>query len=395
MTRKSKQQTTFETFTVTIERLAAGGDGVGYAPDGRVVFVSWSAPGDRLQVKPLKARSKFIHAETVELLEPGPGRTDPLCPVFGTCGGCRWQHLNPEVQLDAKASIVKDAFSRIAKIKIPRTFRIHASQESYGYRSRARVLVDDQRSGFRKIRSHNICNTKRCPVLVPELDDVFSSLSETSKGQPGEWEIAVGEGGDTTSALLPVRGDTKSIKIRAGKNDIRVSAGVFFQAHHSLRNVLRDSLGGAIDFGDRALELYAGAGFFTGELARRFSNVVAVEINPAAVSDLKINHKDHPGVEVREQSAEDALCPETLREFHPQVVVVDPPRQGLSSEVIDGLLNLSPPRIAYVSCDPATLARDVGLMVDHRYELTFLEAYDFFPQTPHVECLALMDGPTS
>ncbi len=395
MTKNLQKRSKSGVFTTTIERLGAGGDGIGYAPDGRVVFVPWSAPGDRLQVRPVKARSKFIHAETVELIEPGAGRTDPLCPVFGVCGGCSWQHLNYDVQLEAKSSIVEDAFSRIAKIKIPRDFKMHKSEEPYGYRSRARVLVDDKRSGFRKLRSHAICNTRRCPVLVPDLDEIFSSLAESSEGRAGEWEIAVGDNGDTTSVLLPADDDNQSIGIRAGGKEIRVSSGVFFQAHRFLRNKLRDSLGGIVDFGERALELYAGAGFFTGELARRFSRVLAIEVNSVAVSDLTLNCGSLSEVEILQTSVEAALQGGSLLGFDPQVTVLDPPRQGLSSEVIDGLMNLAPPRVAYVSCDPATLARDAGLMVDAGYDLTFLEAYDFFPQTPHVECLALMEKSNS
>jgi tRNA/tmRNA/rRNA uracil-C5-methylase (TrmA/RlmC/RlmD family) len=381
-----------EHFEVVIESLAAGGDGVGHGPDGRVVFVPFSAPGDRLQVRPVRSKARFVHAEAVELLAPGPGRTDPLCPVFGTCGGCRWQHLDQATQTEAKEQIIRDAFARIAKLEVPR-FRLHPSPEAYGYRSRARVLVEKGRVGFRRLRSHALCVTERCPVLVPELDEALASLAERAGPQDGEWELAVGDSGSPISAPLPAAKEGQRVSLRAGLSELEVSAGVFFQAHRSLRNPLRDALGGLLGSGDRALELYAGAGFFTGELARRFARVLAVEVGARAVEDLRENHGQTHGVEILHDSCEGAISAEEVAAFAPEVVVVDPPREGLTAQVVDGLLDRAPQRIAYISCDPATLARDLGLLADHRYELRHLEAFDFFPQTPHVECLALVELP--
>lgn len=390
--RRSETRDRSEHFEVLIESLAAGGDGVGHGPDGRVVFVPFSAPGDRLEVRPVRSKTRFVHAEAVELLSPGPGRTDPLCPVFGTCGGCRWQHLDQATQIEAKQQIIRDAFARIAKLEVPR-FRLHASPEPYGYRSRARVLVEKGRAGFRRLRSHALCVTQRCPVLVPELDEALASLPERAGRQDGEWELAVGDRGSPISTPLPAAEEAPRVRLRAGLAEIEVSAGVFFQAHRSLRNPLRDALGGLLGAGERALELYAGAGFFTGELARRFARVLAVEGGARAVQDLRENHAQTRGVEILHASCEEAITAVDVAAFAPEVAVVDPPREGLTSEVVEGLLDLGPRRIAYISCDPATLARDLGLLADHRYELRHLEAFDFFPQTPHVECLALVELP--
>ncbi|HEX2486142.1 MAG TPA: TRAM domain-containing protein, partial [Myxococcota bacterium] len=168
--RRARPRAPSAPLELRIESLAKGGEGVAHAPDGRVVFVAFTAPGDLVRVAITAQHERWLRGEVVELLEPGPGRTDPLCPVFGICGGCDWQHVDYAVQLDAKRRILADAIERIARVPLPGSFEFRASPSPYGYRGRARVAARRGRVGFRRRHSHAVSATSRCPVLVPALD---------------------------------------------------------------------------------------------------------------------------------------------------------------------------------------------------------------------------------
>ncbi len=373
-----------------VERLAAGGDGVGRAPDGRVVFVPFTAPGDRVRVRVVEERRRYLRARVLELLAAGPGRTDPLCAVFGSCGGCSWQHLDYPTQLDAKADILRDAFARIAHVTPPASLEIVPSPRPYGYRGRARLQVRGGRVGFLRRRSHAVCATARCPVLAPELDGALASLAAAPPEHEGEWEIAVGSDDHGFASSLPPDAPRPAVELQVGEDRLRVSAGVFAQANVPLRGALVAAVAAAAGRGGEALELHAGAGLFTLALARRFEQVVAVETDAAAVADLEVNlaRAGLSGVTVLGTSAEAALEEPPGR---PEVVVLDPPRTGLAAGSAEALARLGAARIVYVSCDPATLARDVGVCADRGWNLASLKGFDLFPQTAHVEALAVLE----
>lgn len=383
-----------EVVELEIETLAAGGDGLGRGPDGRVVFVPFTAPGDRVRVEIVERRNRFARGVAQELTRAAPGRTDPLCPVFGQCGGCAWQHLAYPVQLEAKRTILHDALERIARLPVPAAFPLHPSPEPYGYRSRARVLASRGRVGFRRRRSSSVCATRRCPILVPELDRALAALADDPPRPSGEWELSVGIGGRTALAPFPVRDSSAWVEVEAAGERLRVSSGSFVQANALLREALLAAVVRAAGTGKGLLELFAGAGFFTLALARGFRHVVAVESNPIAVADLEENltaiGMDH--VDIAAEPAERVLEDWRVAMRVPDVVVLDPPRVGLEPEARDALATLGAPRIVYVSCDPATLARDLGVLGDRGYELEGLEGFDLFPQTPHVEAVAVMVG---
>jgi tRNA/tmRNA/rRNA uracil-C5-methylase (TrmA/RlmC/RlmD family) len=309
--------------------------------------------------------------------------------VFGSCGGCSWQHLDLATQTDAKAQIVRDAFGRIAKLPLPRDFRIHGSPAPYGYRSRTRLLATGGRVGYRRRRSNALCAIQRCPVLVPELDAALEALPGRAGRRTGEWELAVGDEGEAVTVSLPPQGDGE-VTLRPGTAPLRVTGGVFFQAHRGLRGPFRDVVTALAGDGDSLLELYAGSGFFTGELARRYDRVLAVEGVALAAADLRHNTRASPGVAVLHASVEAALDSDAVADLEPETVVLDPPREGLSDRIRERLLDLAPRRVVFASCDPATLARDVGHFVDCGYDLDHVEAFDLFPQTPHVECVAAL-----
>jgi len=379
-------------FELRIDSLAAGGDGVGRDADGRVVFVPFTAPGDRVRVRVVANRRSFVNAQVEELLDPGPSRTDPACGVFGSCGGCAWQHIGYSEQLAAKANIVRDAFARIGGFSLPSDLEVTPSPSEYGYRSRARVLVEGGRVGFRRRRSRAICATDRCPVLVPELQAELAELARKPPEEGGEWELSRGD--DVARACALPDCDARPITLNVAGANISVSPGVFTQSNASLLEVLGRAVWSAAGKGALAFDLYAGAGFFTIGLARSFERVVAVESDRSATADLAANLRANGcrDVKVIDEALEDVLDGGDLAGLRPDAVVLDPPRTGLSPGAADALADLCPRRIVYLGCDPATQARDARNIAGSGFELARIEAFDLFPQTPHVESLVVLDA---
>ncbi len=380
-----------EALVLRIEALAAGGDGVAHAPDGRVVFVPLAAPGDRLRVRVVEARARYLRGEILELLEPGPGRVAPACPVFGTCGGCAWQHLPYPVQLAAKARILGDALARIGGLPLPAAgIELEPSPAPFGYRGRARLLVRGGRVGFRGRRSHRPVATERCPILLPELEERRRELAARPP-EDGEWELAAGAGG-VRALPLPARGG-EPVWLRVGPDLLRVSPGVFAQSNALLLESLAVAVAAAAGHGELALEAFCGAGLFTLGLARRFERVIAIESSRAARADLAENLRAAGlgNAEIRPGTLEAALARGGLAAPRPDVIVLDPPRAGLGPGAAAALAELRAPRLAYLSCDPATLARDLAALGARGYALRAVRGFDLFPQTPHVEALALLE----
>ena len=375
---------------VRIDALAAGGDAVGRAPDGRVVFVPFAAPGDRVSVRIWQERARFLRGRVEKLLEPGGARSDPLCPVFGRCGGCAWQHVRYEVQREAKSRILGDALARIGGFEAGGPIPVVASPSHYAYRGRTRVRVEAGRVGYRRRGSHALCPVSSCPVLVPELDARLRELAAQPPRRDGEWELAFGSG---RARAVPLGGQGgERLFLEVGAERVGFSPGVFAQSNALLLETLVERVAASAGSGALALELFAGAGFFTLRLARSFGRVVALEASAAAVRDLRANLRDADleGVEVHERRVE--LSAALFRRLAPDVVVLDPPRTGLPAGAVAALAACGARRIVYLSCDPATLARDLAGFRERGYRLQRVEGFDLFPQTPHVEALAVLEA---
>lgn len=376
-----------EPLEVEITALAAGGDGVGRLADGRVVFVPGSAPGDRLRVRLVEERRRFARARIQRVIAPGPGRTEPRCAHFGRCGGCSWQHLDSAAQLEAKARIVSDALERIGGLALPGAVVVEPSPTAYGYRSRARLHAEAGRVGYRAARSHALVAVGECPVLVPALEQRLAALARERPAR-GEWEIAA-SGERTRAVRLGGRGGGR-LEIRVGEDRLSVSSGVFFQGNLALAARVSEVAAAAAGEGRLAFELFAGAGLLSLPLARRFERLVCVESHARAAADLAHNLRRAAlsGAEVVVEPVERFLA----RDLDvPDVVVLDPPRIGLATGAVEALAGLGAARLVYVSCDPATLARDLRALAARGYALREVRAFDFFPQTPHVEVLARLE----
>lgn len=400
--RRSRREPQAFEATVEIESLAAGGDGVGRLEDGRVVFVRLAAPGDRVRIQQAEVGSSFLRASAFELLEPGAARREPQCEVFGRCGGCAWQHVDREVQLEARRTILRDALARIAKLDGLPTIECVASPDEYAYRGRARVVVQGGRVGLRRAREHEIEALHHCPVLRPELDRALDALAtrvEAGAVKDCEIELALDQDGSVLETPLPgssgVGNERAKRTLAVGGERLQVTGGGFAQANPALFDAMYDGVSDALAAAQAGtlIEFYAGSGFFTVGLARRFERVIAIEQNATACRDLEQNlaRAGLDQVEVQCARVEDAIP--LLAESAPDAVLLDPPRAGLAREAAMGIANLGAAHIAYLSCDPATLARDLALLCRDagRYRLKSLTVYDVFPQTPHVEALAVLE----
>ncbi len=335
---------------------------------------------------------RYLRASLIEAISPAPCRVEPVCPVFGVCGGCSWQHLRYATQLRGKAGILRDALTRIGKLSgVPERIEMRPSVATYQYRSRARVVAEKAGVGFRRGGSREVCATLHCPILVPALDASLAALGRARRRPRGEWELAAGDSGEV-SLLAPsgsARGK-KRVRIRLGRDALAISAGVFCQANVALRTELATAVHEAAGEGALALELFAGAGFLTLGLARRFGHVVAVESDRRAARDLRGNLRAAgiDSAEVRTGRVEDALTEPSLRDLRPDVIVLDPPRSGLPRGAASAL---AAERVVYLSCDPATLARDLASLAERGFRLVRVTGFDLFPQTPHVEALAVLE----
>jgi 23S rRNA (uracil1939-C5)-methyltransferase len=386
-------ETQKEILEVEIERLLPGGVGLAHA-EGMTLFVSLAAPGDVLRVAVDRVQGKVGFASIVEILKPSPLRIEPLCPYFGLCGGCDFQQLTYETQLNAKVEIIRDCLHRIAKIEIPADISITPSPNQWHYRARAMWQVDSNEKllGYFERGSNRICDVDYCAVLVPELQSTLE-LVRTEIREQGTTErlrdIEVVAGDQGVSMSPPLAGFKPDIISRViGNETYHFSAEAFFQVNHELLVPLIAASIGDVK-GQTAIDLYSGVGLFTLPLARRFERVYAVEGSVRATQFARRNLEFAKlnNVEVVKSRVGDWLKQHAGSLGRVDFLLLDPPRTGCENRDIAGILKLRPTRITYVSCDPATLARDIKKLIAGGYAIDSIAAFDMFPQTHHVETI--------
>jgi len=347
--------------------------------DGQIVLVPYVLPGETIRARLISRARGLLRAVPVEIISATPGRVIPPCPYFGRCGGCHYQHVGYEIQLAGKIEILRETFGRVGKIEAP--VRIDSiSAEPYGYRNRIQLHVEGPRAGYREAGSHRICPVEQCPIASPRLN---RALRENIAGRRFARRIESLEL-FTNERDLQGPGSPAAIDYQGGPHAYRVSRGSFFQVNRHLLEPLVERVA-EVAPGRLALDLYAGAGLFSLPLAERFDQVIAVEGGRSAHGDLLYNAR-RAGLPVR---AEHAAVDAFLESFsdRPDLVVADPPRAGLGKRVVNGLLRLRPPRLVIVSCDPATLARDLSSLLAAGYQIERLTMADLFPQTYHIEAV--------
>ena len=378
-------------FEVEIERILPGGMGLAHA-QGKTVFVSLAAPGDRVRVRVEREQGSVLFASIEEILAPSPLRIEPPCPYFGRCGGCDFQQLTYEAQLAAKAEIIRDCLHRIARLEHVPEIVVTPSPNNWRYRMRAtwQIDQDEQTIGYYERGSRRVCDVVDCAVLQPELQGQLEAVRATSWEQfPRDLkhlDVVAGENGVSFAPAF-VEFETRELSLTVRGESYWYNAEAFFQINPSL-------LGPLIDFalsnasGESALDLYSGVGLFTLPLARRFSNVLAVEANPMAARFARRNLQDAGLANARVITATATDWFRSGPSASADFILLDPPRAGAESAVIQGILDLHPSAISYVSCDPATLARDLKKLIAGGYTLDSILAFDLFPQTHHVETVA-------
>jgi 23S rRNA (uracil1939-C5)-methyltransferase len=401
---------------VRILRLAAGGDGVGKLPDGRTVFVPRTAPGDLVELTELREHKRFARARLQRVLEPSPHRVEPRCPHYGRdeCGGCQLQHLDNDAQLASRRTFVGDALRRIAKRDVPDPPIIPA-EKTYDYRTKLTLHVEAGRHRiglYRYHRADQIFDLKWCHITVPELMEMWQTVRKLRPLLPPQLEQVVlrldrrggrhlvlrvgpGEvwsGGDRLQREMEQNGATVTIWWQPVAGVARAVAGsgeafpatVFEQVHPEMGDRVRQfavqQLGDVS--GRRVWDLYAGIGETTEQLVALGAIVESVEVDRRAVAEAEARG---PAARRHAGRVEDVL-----RELRrPDLVIANPPRTGMDERVTVELERVRPARLVYISCDPATLARDL-LRLEH-FRLVLVQAFDLFPQTTHVETVALLE----
>jgi tRNA/tmRNA/rRNA uracil-C5-methylase (TrmA/RlmC/RlmD family) len=372
-------------FEVTIGPVAHGGHCVA-RHEGRVVFVRHALPGERVIASVTEDRGgSFCRADAVEVLSPSPDRVAPSCPVAvpGGCGGCDWQHATWEAQRALKATVVAEQLSRLAGLTMP----VEVEPLPGGplrWRTRVRMTVDPSgRPGFLAHRSHRVIPVDDCPISAPgTVDEVV-----TRTWEPGSsLTIAV----DATARTHV--GESEVAVERAARREWRVSG--FWQAHPDAADLYAEVVAAwsGLEPGESAWDLYAGVGLFASVLATQVGpsgSVMAVESHRPAAVEAAGNLADLPQVRVFAGRVEAVL--RAGEGPDPSVVVLDPPRRGAGKQVVDAIVARGTSRVVYVACDPAALARDVSTFHGHGFTLTRLRAFDAFPMTHHVECVALLE----
>jgi len=375
--------------------------------EGRVVFVRHALPGERVVVEVTEGEehSKFLRGDAVSVLTASADRVEAPCPFAGpgACGGCDFQHVALPAQRELKAAVVREQLSRLAGLDVPVTVEaVPGEDDGLGWRTRLQYAVDGSpagtpRVGLRKHRSHEIVEVDRCRIGHPDLP---------RPGGPGlpegavAVEAIVSAAGEqltlvtTADDRVFADGPTELHEHAAGR-DFTVTGSGFWQVHPGAADVLVDAVlqGLQVRPGERGIDLYSGVGLFSaalGEAVGVTGRVLAVESDPDATEDALANLADLPQVEPLADRVDRALRRGSLGD-QADVVVLDPPRTGAKKDVVAGIVALAPRAVAYVACDPAALARDLATFAEHGYRLSSLRAFDLFPMTSHVECVALLE----
>lgn len=382
-----------EHLDVTIEKMVPNGFGLGHV-NGLTVMVPLVAPGDKVRVLTGKRNGNLVFAQLEKVLEPSPLRIAPGCKYFGQCGGCNFQQLSYEEQLKAKVGIVEDCLHRIAKLETLPQVDIVASPEPWRYRSRANWHADTQNKkvGYFFRGSNKVCDIDECPILISPLQNELTRLkSELHWGEM--WSHMAHIDASSSRDEISLRSDEfpeEPAEITFESNGFRFtySARVFFQGNPYVTPKLVEAAVEGLS-GETALDLYCGVGLFTLPLSAKFKVVTGVEENPESIEFAKRNARNNDVENTQFYSADVGRWLtenlETLRGL--DTLLLDPPRVGVEKDVIRSIIELAPRAIVYVSCDPATLARDLRALFE-RYELLSVQAFDMFPQTHHVETIA-------
>ena len=402
--------------TVNLEKLVYGGDALGRLSDGRAVFIPFGLPGETVRARIVDEKRGHVRADLVELLEASPKRIMPRCTHFGICGGCHYQHLSYPEQLVVKTGILRDQLIRLGRIDSPPMKPMVPSPFEWNYRNHVQFhLSASGKIGYVYAHSRSILPITECHLPEAPLNDIWPTL----EFEPGlglkRVSLRLGVDGETMLVLesdlpeipaMDLEADLSVVHISAGDSVVlagddhlvmavnerlfRISASSFFQVNTAMAGRMVDHLTVHLPVIAKTalLDVYCGVGLFSAFFAPHVERLVGIESSSSACEDFSVNLDEFENVELYEAMAEDVL---PLLDVNPDVVIVDPPRAGLEKGALNALLVLAPKLLAYVSCDPSTLARDARRLIDGGYHLTQVTAFDLFPQTYHIESISIFE----
>lgn len=430
---KEKQDINLEISHIgRVENLSYSSYGV-LKNDGKVIFIPYTVTGDVISYKLLRDKKTFSEGRLIEILNSSPYRRKPLCPYFEKCGGCQWQHVKYDYQLLSKKKITGDLLERIGKINEPPIKEINAGESEWYYRNRVRFQIgvarNDINFGFAVYNSNEVVDIETCYIVKKPIVELIKRIRELKTELSGlyDFEIYYSEVEDnfifygitrSVTALNNIRRlpelfkggiffDKKSrrsvaiktpslnysLKTINSEHNIKVTAGGFLQANQFVNtrilNTLIEEFSNCKD--KKLLELYAGCGNFTIPLSKLFKHVVTVEGSPISVQAMEENLYKNGIINV--VAVKNDVKEEVIKNFHLKktydVVFIDPPRIG-AKEIVNYLPHLGVSTIAYLSCNPSTLARDLQILINSGFTLEKVIPFDMFPQTFHIETLAIL-----
>jgi tRNA/tmRNA/rRNA uracil-C5-methylase (TrmA/RlmC/RlmD family) len=381
---------------VTIEKVAHGGHFIA-RHKGAVIFVRHAIPGEVCTVKLTSIGKSFNRADVVSVQVPSKFRVISPCKFSHSdgCGGCDFQHISEEYQRTLKSQVVTEQFARIAKMDV--VVEVEKVSDSTKWRTRAIATTDNHgRLGFYKSRSHDVSPIKDCLICVDEMG--ITELSQKVLKADFRVEVNASNTGERTIALASAHGKEKA-RVTQGpavlhekvlNKILEVSQESFWQSHKFAPEILTRAV---LDFGnfkqgEHVLDLYGGVGLFSAAIIDHVGesgHIVLIEGSKSATSDAARNFVSHSNVEI----VSGDVAKHLPRISNADVIVLDPPRDGAGKEVVTQIARLNPRAIIYVACDPAALARDSAYLADHSFTLVDIRAFDLFPMTHHIECVAL------
>jgi 23S rRNA (uracil1939-C5)-methyltransferase len=404
---------------VLLTTLAYGGDAMGRLEDGRAAFIPFGLPGERVRVRLTEEKRGFARGEVTEILEASPQRIFPRCKHFGVCGGCHYQNLPYAEQLKIKAQILRDQLTRIGRIENPPVREMIASPNPWNYRNHVQFhLTQDGKLGYvgagpsfaqgiipitechlpeesinsvwPQLEFEPDTNIERVSLRAGKDDDLMLVLESDSAESPEleiEAEISVAHVFEENAVIIA---GNDHIVIPVLERDFHVSAPSFFQINTAMARKMVEHLITWLPISPSStlLDVYCGVGLFSAFLAPKCERVIGIESSPSACEDFAVNLDEFDNVELYEGLAEEII---PYLKAKPDIVLVDPPRAGLDKHVVNGILKLYPQVIAYVSCDPSTLARDSKRIIEGGYKLKQVAPFDLFPQTYHIESISLFE----
>jgi 23S rRNA (uracil1939-C5)-methyltransferase len=377
--------------TLTIEKLVYGGDGLS-RQEGKVVFVPYVLPGEVVRAEVARVKNDLWKGRLLEVLEPSPERVAAPCSYFQRCGGCHYQHAGYAQQLEHKRTILREVLRRVGKIEFDGEIGLIAG-EPWHYRNRAQLHIANGAVGYFEYGSHTLCAIDHCPIVSPGLNATIAKLSAGAPNCTATVELFTNETQTQVNVLDRVPRSALSFFQTLGGTEpleydgFRVSRNSFFQVNRFLVEQLVECAIGDLS-GESALDLYAGVGLFAVRLAARFQKVAAVESSGSAFRDLEHNVQQRAlPISAHNSTSEEYLV--TLGE-KPDLILADPPRAGLGKQVVRDLVRIRAPRVTVVSCDPATLARDLLGLLAGGYRIERVTLVDLFPQTFHLETVVAL-----